>query len=138
MAGIMNKKIVTGLLIGLGLVIVLLFGFRLMRALRHWGMPPRPQPQATLSDVELIRDWMPIPYIARTYGVPDRMLFDALQIPEKENRKKNLEQLNSEFFPNQPGFVIAQVQQAIRAFQDRAPQTGIPQSPPTAPAAPTP
>lgn len=134
----MKKKITAGLLIGLGFVIVLLFGFRLMRALRHWGMPGRPQPHATLSDVELIRDWMPIPYIARTYGVPVDMLFDALQIPEKDNRKKSLEQLNSEFFPDQPGFVIAQVRQSIRAFQDRAPQPGIPEFSPIAPTAPTP
>ena len=131
----MNKKIAAGLFIGLGFVIVLLFGFRLMRALRHWGMPPRPQPHATLTDVELIRDWMPIPYIARTYGVPDQMLFEALQIPEKENRKKSLEQLNSEFFPEQDGFVIVRVQQAIRAFQEHVPLPPVPENAPAAPAA---
>jgi len=122
----MRKKLVVATLIGLGLIMVLLFGLRLTRAIRHWGGPPHPQPRATTTDVELIRDWMTIPYIAKTYGVPDRMLFRELRIPDEGNREKSLKELNDEYFPEQAGFVLDEVKKAIN---DHRPPT-----PPTAPA----
>jgi len=134
----MNKKLGVMLLIGLGLVIVLMSGFRLAHAIRRWGGPPRPQARATTTDVELIRDWMTIPYIAHTYGVPGDLLFEALEIPEQENHRKSLVEINTQYFPEQEGFVIARVQQAILAFQERAPLPPLPDLPQIAPAVPTP
>lgn len=124
----MKGKIGVGLLIGSGLVIVALFGFRLMHEVRRWGSPPRPQPLATTTDVTLIREWMTIPYIAHTYAIPDGMLFEALGIPEKNNRKKSLQEINDEYFPAQDGFVITRLQDAILAFQRR--ETLPPNAPP--------
>lgn len=134
----MNKKLGVGLLIGLGVLIVLVFGFRLAHALRRWGGPPHPQPRATTTDVQLIRDWMTVPYIAHTYGVPDQFLFKALEIPEQVNRKKNLVDINNKYFPGQEGFVITRIQQAILAFQEHAPLPPLTVSPPDAPSVPTP
>jgi len=125
----MSKKLGVGLLIGLGLLIVLFFSFRLARAFRQWGGPPRPQPQATITDVELIREWMTIPYIAHTYNVPDRLLFKALDIPENENRKKSLDEINDQFYQGQDGFVISQIKGAILAFQQQTPLPPEPDSP---------
>ena len=134
----MNKKLAAGLLVGLGLVIVLFFSFRIVRVIRHWNGPLHPQPRATTTDTTLIRDWMTIPYIARTYGVPDHILFKALEIPEQENRKKSLIDINNQYFPEQEGFVITRIQQAILEFQAQAPLQPPPDSPPNAPAVPTP
>lgn len=122
----MKRKLWVGLLIGLGTLIVLLFGFRLVRELRHIGSPPRPQPFAASTDVTLIRDWMTVPYIAHTYGVPPPALFDALGIPDKENREKSLAEIDAQYFPGQEGRTLALLQEAILTFQKQAPATPIP------------
>jgi hypothetical protein len=78
----------------------------------------------------MIRDWMTIPFIARTYNVPPHSLFAALQIPEhKDNREKSLQQLNEEYYPQTPGIVLKKVKATILA--------NLPPRTPTAPATPT-
>jgi len=111
-----QRALIIGL-IALGVLIVAFFGVRAVRAFAHirdggFG-PGRPHPEPSETDVELIRDWMTIPYIARTYGVPDRMLFKELRIPDKDNFEKSLKDLNDEYFPDQAGFVLETVKKAI-------------------------
>lgn len=125
----MKKKFWVGLLIGLGAVIVLLFGFRLANELRHMGRPPKPQPFAAFTDVTLIRDWMTVPYISHTYGVPPRVLFEALDIPEKENHEKSMAEIDAQYFPGQEGRAIQLVQAAIQKFQKQAPPPNTPTVP---------
>lgn len=110
------------LLIGLGLLIVGVFGLRTLYALREFRghRPPPPfaaeQAQDAETDVELIRDWMTIPFIARMYRLPPPVLFKALQIPrDKSNEEKSLQQLNEEYFPEQPNHVITLVKATIQA-----------------------
>lgn len=111
------------MLIGLGLVIVGFFGFRTLHAFREFrGHRPPERPfamenaQEPETNVELIRDWMTIPFIARMYRVPPPILFEALQIPkDRANEEKSLLQLNDEFFPDLPNHVITIVKAAIQA-----------------------
>ncbi|OGO39147.1 MAG: hypothetical protein A2Z03_09355 [Chloroflexi bacterium RBG_16_56_8] len=123
----MDRKFWAGVLIGLGLAMALLFGFRLAHFLRRGSLAPHPELVAETTDVSLIREWMTIPYVARTYGVPDEFLFEALELPEKDNRKMSLLELNEVYFPAREGFVIARVQEAILAFQSQVP---LPPEPP--------
>ncbi len=110
------------LLTGLGLLIVGFFGLRTFHAFREFR-GHRPPPPFTGSedgiqaetDVELIRDWMTIGFIAHTYRTPPRALYDALGIPPKGNEKKSLKQLNDEFFPDEPDHVITVVKAAVQA-----------------------
>jgi len=97
-------------LIGLGVLIVGVFGLRTIHAFGEFRghRPPHPpfdkgQPA---TDVELIRDWMTIPSIGKMYHVPPPLIFEALKIPHNGNDKKSLKQLNDEYFPNQPGRVL--------------------------------
>jgi len=124
-----QRLVITGLIL-LGVLFVGFFGVRAARAIRHirdGGFVPghRPFPPSQ-TNVELIRDWMTIPYIADTYGVPDRMLFNELGVADANNREKSLKELNEEFFPNQAGYVLTVVKQAVDAHR--------PPAPPTAPA----
>ena len=93
-----QRNFVTGLII-LGLMFVIFFGLRTARAFREFRDHRPPPPFATEqveTDVNLIRDWMTIPFIAKMYDVKPHLLFEALEIPEKENREKSLRQLNEE------------------------------------------
>jgi hypothetical protein len=110
------------LLIGLGLLIVGVFGLRTLHALREFrGHRPSPpfaveQAQDAETDVELIRDWMTIPFVARMYQVPPPVLFESLQIPKnRSNEKKSIQQLNEEYFPEQPNHVITLVKATIQS-----------------------
>ncbi|MEP7133788.1 MAG: hypothetical protein ABI904_02530 [Chloroflexota bacterium] len=127
MSSTKQKLSIIGLIV-LGVLIVAFFGVRAVHAYRHirdggFGPGGHRPPPATETDVQLIRDWMTIPYIANTYGVPDRMLFKELKIPEENNREKSLKVLNDAYFPDQTGIVLEQVKQAITDHRPPAPPT---------------
>ena len=127
MSAAKQRLLITGLIV-LGMLIVAFFGVRAVRAFRHirdggFGPGGHRPPPASETDVELIRDWMTIPYIARTYGVPDRMLFKELRIPDKDNHEKSLKKLNDTYFPDQTSFVLEQVKKAIKDHRPPAPPT---------------
>jgi len=126
-----RQRTAIAVLIVLGILIAGFFGLRFFHAFREfrrYGPPPRFAPaeaQAVETDVELIRDWMTIPYISMTYHVHPKSLFDALEINPKFNDEKSLAQLNDEFFSDKPGIVIEIVKATVLANQ-----------PPPTPAAP--
>lgn len=116
------RTLVLGLIV-LGILFVGYFGVRTLRAyreFRHHQPPPAAEAaQRVETDVELIREWMTIPFIAKMYHVPPNLLFDALGIQSARNREKSLERLNEEYFPEQEGFVLSAVKDALLADQER-------------------
>ena len=102
----------------LGVMLILFFGLRALRAFKKFdGHRPPPMAEELQSDVNDIEDWMTIPFISHNYGVPPDILFDALSINGKENHKKSLKQLNDEFYAEQDGYVIETVRATILAHQ---------------------
>lgn len=134
-----RQRILIISLIVLGVLIAGFFGLRAFHAFREFRRygPPPPLAEAfeeappMETDVELIRDWMTIPYIAMTYHVHPKILFEALDIKPRDNDEKSLAQLNEEFFPNQPGIVIELIKAAIQANQP--PPTAVPPDTPVPP-----
>jgi hypothetical protein len=131
-----QRALILGLIL-LGFLIVGFFGLRAVFAFREFqrhGPPPLPplaeafDEQPAETDVELIRDWMTIPYISKTYRVHPRVLFDALGISPRGNEEKSLAQLNGEFLPQSPGVIIEVVKAVIRANQP-VPTGSIPDTP---------
>ena len=136
-----QRTLVWGLIL-IGVVFVGFFGLRFFRAFRDFrGHHPPPFPpedaQPAETDVELIRDWMTIGFVSHTYRTPPNLLYKALGIPPRGNEEKSLQQLNDEFFPKQPGYVLETVKAAIRANQSPpaapSPATAIPPAKATAP-----
>jgi len=121
----MTSKLQRTLTIGLiiiGILVVVFFGLRTFHAFRQFrGHRPPPfapaQAQPAQTDVELIRDWMTIPFIQHTYHIPPEVLFKELGIPPKGNEEKSLAQLNKKYFPNEDGIVLEKVKAAVRANQ---------------------
>lgn len=128
-----QRTLIIGLIV-LGVLVVGFFGLRTLHAFRDFRghRPPPPfapaDNQAVETDVELIRDWMTIGFISHNYHTHPRMLYDALNIQPKGNEDKSLQQLNDEFYPDQPGYVLETVKSVIRS--------SLPPSTPSAPAAP--
>jgi hypothetical protein len=128
-----QKKFVTGLII-LGLLFVIVFGLRTARAFRQFRehrLPPPFAAEEIETDVNLIRDWMTIPFVSKMYHVKPHILFEALEIPEQGNREKSLRQLNEEYYPQAEGIVIEKVKAAVQAAI-----TSRPDQVPTLPATP--
>lgn len=129
-----QRALILGLIIT-GMVFAGYFGLRTLHAFRDFrGHRPPPIPVALTESVEtnvdLIREWMTIPYISSTYYVPQYILFDAVGISSEGNEEKSLEALNREYFPNANEIVIAKIKAAVPA--NRPPIAA------TSPAAPTP
>ena len=131
-----QRNFVIGLII-IGLMIVGFFGLRTARAFRQFHGHRPPPPFATEhieTDVNLIRDWMTIPFISRMYRVPSPVLFDALKIPDQKNEEKSLKQLNEEYYPQDDGVVLESIKATVSANQPQQIQTNpdTPIVPPTA------
>ena len=126
-----QRILVIGLII-IGILFTAFFGMRALHAFRKFNGHRPPPPNKIETDVELIRDWMTIPFISRMYQVPPEVFFEALNIPPQKDHDKSLKVLNEEYFSDQNGFVLSQVKETILAYQALRPPTVV--SPPTAPA----
>jgi len=128
----------------IGGVLILFFGLRAARAFKKFDghRPPPPYADEIETDVEIIEDWMTIPFISHTYGIPPEILFDALMISPQETHKYSLQEINEEYYPDHEGYVLEAVKAIILAHQTPpTPEQAIePDAPPTAtlPTAPNP
>ena len=140
-----KSRILFILMAVLGGLLIIFFGMRSFRSFRKFdGHHPRPPFAGELeTDVEQIEDWMTVPFISHTYGVPPEVIFDSLNIQVDENGKKGLSQLknngkkslkelNDEFFPGKDGYVLETVKAVILAHQATM-TTGAPPPPPPPP-----
>lgn len=124
-----KQRILVIVLTIFGCLLIAFFGMRAVRAFMKFNghRPPRSSAAEQVeTDVELIRDWMTVPFIARTYHVPEKVIFDALGISPRSNNEKSLKEINEEYFPAQDGRVIELVKTTILAHQP-APTTAPPQ-----------
>jgi len=114
-----QRNFVAGLII-IGLLIIVIFGLRTARAFRqfHGHRPPPPfAGDSVETDVDLIRDWMTLPYISTTYRLPPDLLYETLKIPPRGNERKSLKELNDAYYPEEQGLVLELVKATILANQ---------------------
>ena len=112
-----EKRLTTGLIV-LGLILILFFGFRAVRSflrIQFTGLEPG------VTDVEQIRGWMTIPYIATAYGVPEDYIFEQIGVPQADNQAKSLRRLNFDYFEGEPEAILEAVKVAIRQYQAEHP-----------------
>jgi hypothetical protein len=88
------RRVLTITLVVIGLGLVGFFGLRAYRAYTRFQLDA---PAAGLRDVEAIRGWMTLPYIARAYGVPEEALFEALALPKAGNERLSVKQLVAKY-----------------------------------------
>ena len=121
MAGIVTEKQKRILFITLsifGVILILFFGIRALKAFRKFeGHRPPSFAEELQTDVETIEDWMTIPFISHNFGAPPELLFASLNIDPRENHKKSLKELNDEFFPEADGYVLTTIKATVLAHQ---------------------
>ena len=125
-----QRALTIGMIV-LGVIVAVFFGMRAFRAFNRFNGHRPPLQGKVETDVELIRGWMTVPFISQMYRVPDRIIFEELNIPEKGNMEKSLKDLNQEYYPNEDGFVIEMVKQIVQANLPNEPHD--PPEPPTPP-----
>lgn len=112
--GSRRERLVTIGLIVLGVILTGLFGVRAIVSfvrIQQSGLRPG------VTDVEAVRGWMTIPYIATAYEVPEEYIFERLDIPAEGNRDKSLGQLNREYTFGQPAAILDAVKESIRQYR---------------------
>ncbi len=129
--------LVIGLIV-VGLVFTAFFGMRVLHTFKNFNGHRPPPPDKAATDVELIRDWMTIPFISRMYRLPEKNLFDAIGVPPFSNHDKSLKDINQDYYPNADGYVLNLVKKTILAHQsppmpDSAPSAIPPLKAPAAP-----
>jgi hypothetical protein len=112
-----EQRLTIGLIV-LGLILIGFFGFRAMRSFLRIQLTGL-EPGAT--DVELIRGWMTVPYIATAYGVPEAYIFEQIGVPPEDNQTKSLRRLNADYFNGEPEAILTVVKAAIRQYQAAQP-----------------
>ena len=132
-----QRALVIGLIV-VGIVFTAFFGMRVLHAFRKFNGHRPPPPGEVETDVELIRDWMTVPFVSRMYRVPEKNLFDAIGIPPFSNHDKSLKDINQDYYPNTDGYVLDMVKATILAHQPSPIPDSAPSAVPplTAPAAP--
>ena len=114
-----NEQRIFFMLIILGIFLVGFFGLRTVRSyirLQRMGLQPG------ITDVEAVRGWMTIPYIATAYGIPEGYIFKQLNIPAEGNHKESLSQLNRQYDFGEKGAIVSAVKTAITTYQTEHPE----------------
>lgn len=75
----------------IGFILILISGILGLRIFDRISNRPPPVPRET--NLTLIQDWMTIPYISRTYGVPGPVLFEELNIDPQQYRNSSISQI---------------------------------------------
>jgi hypothetical protein len=114
-----------------GLVLVILFGVRIihsfgeMRYIREQGL------DLGTADVEAIRPWMTVRFVAVAYGVPQEYLFAELGIPfDERNSNETLRSLNRKYDFGRPVDddqppILEKTKEAIVQYQANPVATGL-------------
>jgi hypothetical protein len=113
-------------------VAVLLGGQAAWRLGRRMMGPPPPPPRQT--DVTQIADWMSVPYVSRSYRVPEEEIFRALGTGPEGRRMRPLRQIAEET-GRSPDEAVEIVRQTVTTWQAEhtRPPPGEPGSGPDGP-----
>jgi hypothetical protein len=112
------QRVLVSAFIIFGIWIAAFFGLRTFHAyreVREHRPPPLFSNEQPETDVQLIEDWMTVPFIAKMYHVPPHIIFEALNIQSEDNKEKSLKQLNDKYFPTTPGYALGIVKTTVQA-----------------------
>jgi hypothetical protein len=108
----------TYILVAVGILSILIAGFLSFRIFQRLSHKPPLIPRQT--DVSLIKPWMTIPYVAKTYAVPKEVLFEKLNLDPNKYRKESIESIAKNKAINQDSLITA-LKETITEFKSSPP-----------------
>lgn len=127
-----KMQILAIVLVVVGLGLVIFFGLRSARSFREMKYIREQGLDQGTANVEAIRPWMPVQFVAVAYGVPQEYLFAELDIPfDQRNSHDTLFNLNRKYdfgWPSERGQeppIIDKVREAIIKYQANPVATGL-------------
>jgi hypothetical protein len=113
------QRVLVSALIIFGIWIAAFFGLRTFHSFRevreHRPPPPPFKTEQPETNVNLIEDWMTIPFIGKMYHIHPEILFEALGIPGEANKEKSIKQISEKYFSDQPDFVLELIKTTVQA-----------------------
>lgn len=106
-----------------GLAIIIVYSLRTYRSFRQMRFVQAQGLEDGTANLDAIRPWMTIGYIAVAYAVPEEYIYAELEIPfERRNRRDTLRQLNRQYDLGQESEseslkIIGDVQAAITTYR---------------------
>lgn len=113
-----TKRFLVYLLLFISFVCILVAGYMGTKIFERVSHRPPPIPRQT--DVSLIQDWMTIPFIAKSYRIPEPELYKAIGIDQPTDRKASLSSLAIKSGKSQQE-IINQIKKAVEDFQKNQP-----------------
>ncbi len=113
-----SKRLMVYLLLFISIVCILVAVYLGLRIFTRIGHKPPPIPRQT--DVSLIQDWMTIPFIAKSYRIPEPELFKAVGIDQPTDRKASLSSIAAKSGKS-PQEIIDLLKQTVADFQKNQP-----------------
>ena len=127
-----KMQILAIVLVVVGLGLVVFFGMRSVRSFREMQYIRDQGLDMGTADVEAIRPWMPVQFVAVAYGVPQEYLFAELGIPfDQRNSRDTLFNLNRKYDFGRPSErgqeppILDKVREAIIQYQANPVATGL-------------
>jgi len=126
-----KMQILAIVLVVIGLGLVIFFGLRSVRSFREMQYIREQGLDLGTAEIDAIRPWMTIRFVAVAYGVPQEYLFAELGIPfEHRNSNDSLAHLNRKYEFGRPSEdyqppILAEVQEAILKYQADPVATGL-------------
>lgn len=124
-------QILAIVLVVVGLGLVIFFGVRSYRSFQTMQYIRQQGLDVGSANVDAIRPWMPIRFIAVAYGVPQEYIFAELGIPfEQRNSNDTLGHLNQKYDFGRPAKageppIVDKVRQAILSYRANPVATGL-------------
>jgi hypothetical protein len=127
-----KMQILAIVLVVIGLGLVIFFGLRSVRSFREMQYIREQGLDVGVAEIDAIRPWMTIRFVAVAYGVPQEYLFAELGIPfEYRNSNESLWELNRKYdfgWPSERGQeppILDKVREATIKYQANPVATGL-------------
>lgn len=115
----MKKALAIGLL-SIGLILTGVYGVRAVKTyliIRN--------AENSVENPVVLKRWMTIPYLSKTYRIPEAYLYKTLNVPVEGNDNRNLRYIRKNYYKGDLKTMLVTVQTAIASYRTGKPNHGF-------------
>ena len=110
------KKALAIILLGIGLILTVYYGGRAVKTYLIIRTI-----EANIEEPVKLKRWMTIPYLSKTHNIPKDYLYQAINVPAKDNDKRSLRYLRKNYYDGDLEAILLAVQHAIADYEPGKP-----------------